>query len=167
MKPSFTLLCSDTHCNVNSGALQSDWANGVPSHQATRPTRTCREIVRIKPASPSDTPLYTCGLSFPPTLMTVFVRLMDTRPPPLTSAVCTSPWRKGRVDEGMPKIEFYVQEEEIPVVVYVLANGAHRRVGSSTDCQDSQQSGGGSDIERGSTRLHKACLSSGFPRLLM
>lgn len=38
-----------THCNVNSGAPQSDWANGVPSHQAVRPTRTCREIVHIKP----------------------------------------------------------------------------------------------------------------------
>lgn len=49
MKPSFTSPCSTTHCNVNSGALQSDWANGVPSHQAMRPTRTCREIVHIKP----------------------------------------------------------------------------------------------------------------------
>ena len=56
----------------------------------------------------------------------------------------------------------YVQEEEVPVVVYVLANGARLSVGSWIDCRDGQQSGGGSDIERGSTRLHKACLSSGF-----
>lgn len=48
-----------------------------------------------------------------------------------------------------------------------LANGARLRVGSWTGCQDGQQSGGGSDIERGSPRLHEACLSSGFPRLLM
>lgn len=47
--PSLALLCSATHCNVNSGALQSDWANGVPSRQVMRPTRTCREIVHIKP----------------------------------------------------------------------------------------------------------------------
>lgn len=59
----------------------------------------------------------------------------------------------------------YVQEEEVPVVVCVLANGASLSVGSETDCRDGQQSGGGSDVERGSTRLHKACLSSGFPRL--
>lgn len=61
----------------------------------------------------------------------------------------------------------YVQEEEVPVVVYVLANGAHLSVGSQIDCRDGQQSGGGSDIERGSTRLRMACLSSGFPRLLL
>lgn len=60
-----------------------------------------------------------------------------------------------------------VREEEKPVVVCALTNGAHPGVGSSTDCRDGQQSGGGSDIQRGSTRLHKACLSSGFPRLLL
>lgn len=42
----------------------------------------------------------------------------------------------------------YVQEEEVPVVVRVLSNGAHPSVGSWTDCRDGQQSGGGSDIER-------------------
>lgn len=52
-------------------------------------------------------------------------------------------------------------------MVYVLANGAYLSVGSKIDCRDSQQSRGGSNIERGSTRLHKACLSSGFPRLLL
>uniref|UniRef100_A0A3B4UNZ9 Musashi RNA-binding protein 2a n=1 Tax=Seriola dumerili TaxID=41447 RepID=A0A3B4UNZ9_SERDU len=34
--------------------------------------------------------VYTWRLSFPPTLMKVFVQLMDMQPPPLTSTVCTS-----------------------------------------------------------------------------
>ncbi|KAK1882755.1 Eukaryotic translation initiation factor 3 subunit A, partial [Dissostichus eleginoides] len=36
-------------------------------------------------------------------------------------------------------------EEEVQVVVYVLANGAHLSVGSWVDCRDGQQSGGGSE----------------------
>lgn len=44
---------------------------------------------------------------------------------------------------------------------------AHPSAVSSADCRDVRRSGGGSDIQRGSTRLHKGCLSSGFPRLLL
>lgn len=48
-----------------------------------------------------------------------------------------------------------------------LADGAHVRVGSWTRGRAGQQTGGGSDAERGSAGLQKARLSSGFPRLLL
>lgn len=49
INPSFTLFCFTAPCSFNSEAPQSDSANGVPSHQAMRPTITCGAIVHIKP----------------------------------------------------------------------------------------------------------------------
>lgn len=71
------------------------------------------------------------------------------------------------VKQALNVQQVYVQEEDVPAVVCVLANGSHPSAGSQTDCRDGKPSGGGSDIEKGSTRLHKGCLSSGFPRLLL
>ena len=60
----------------------------------------------------------------------------------------------------------YIQEENIPAAVCSQRWGTNK-CGQREWFSGGRRSGGGSDIQRGSTRLHKVCLSSGFPRLLL